>query len=72
MRYTVRLSDQAAEDLGNIVSFIAQDNPQAGEKFGLALVEAAFSLATFPYRGQTDEAAPKGAQITLSKIPRRL
>jgi plasmid stabilization system protein ParE len=67
MRYTVRLSDQAAEDLGNIVSFIAQDNPQAGEKFGLALVEAAFSLATFPYRGQQMKRRPKARKLLYRK-----
>jgi plasmid stabilization system protein ParE len=52
MRYSVRLNDQAAADLADIVLFIARDNPAAAEKLGLALVETAFSLATFPYRGQ--------------------
>jgi len=52
MRYSVRLNDQAAEDLADIVFFIARDNSSAAENLGLGPVETAFSLATFPYRGQ--------------------
>jgi len=37
MRYSVRLNDQAAADLADIVLFIARDNPAAAEKLGLAL-----------------------------------
>jgi plasmid stabilization system protein ParE len=53
--------------LGNIVSFIAQDNAQAGENIGLALVEAAFSLATFPYRGLQMKRRAKARKLLYRK-----
>ena len=67
MRYSVRLNDQAAEDLADIVSFIAQDNPAAAEKLGLALVETAFSLAILPYRGQQMRSRPKARKLIYGK-----
>jgi len=63
MRYSVRLNDQAAEDLAEIVLFIARDNAAAAEKLGLALVETAFSLATLPYRGQQMRSRPKARKL---------
>ena len=63
MRYSVGLNDQAAEDLADIVSFIARDNPSAAEKVGLGLVETAFSLARFPYRGQQMKSLPKARKL---------
>jgi plasmid stabilization system protein ParE len=67
MRYSVRLNDQAAADLADIVLFIARDNPAAAEKLGLALVETAFSLATFPYRGQQMKSRPKARKLIYGK-----
>ena len=72
MRYSVRLNDQAAADLADIVLFIARDNPAAAEKLGLALVETAFSLATFPYRGQQMKIAAKSPETNLRKVLDRL
>ena len=63
MRYSVRLNDQAAEDLDDIVFFIARGNPSAAEKLGLGPVETAFSLATFPYRGQQMKSLPKALKL---------
>ena len=68
MRYSVRLNDQAAEDLADIVSFIARDNPPAAEKLGLALVETAFSLAILPYRGQQTRSRPKARKLMRNEI----
>jgi plasmid stabilization system protein ParE len=67
MRYSVRLNNQAAADLADIVLFIARDNPAAAEKLGLALVETAFSLATFPYRGQQMKSRPKARKLIYGK-----
>jgi plasmid stabilization system protein ParE len=67
MRYSVRLNDQAAEDLAEIALFIARDNPAAAEKLGLALVETAFSLATLPYQGQQMRSRPKARKLIYGK-----
>jgi toxin ParE1/3/4 len=67
MRYSIRLNDQAAEDLRDIVSFVARDNPAAAEKLGLALVETAFSLRTLPYRGQQMKSRPKARKLICGR-----
>jgi hypothetical protein len=46
--FQLRLTSQAARDLQEIVSYIAPDNSAAAERFGLALVEKAELLKTFP------------------------
>ena len=63
MRYSARLNDQAAEDLADIVFFIARGNSSAAEKLGLGPVETAFILATFPYRGQQMKSLPKALKL---------
>jgi plasmid stabilization system protein ParE len=50
--FQLRLTSQAARDLQEIVSYIARDNPAAAERFGLALVEKAELLKTFPMLGK--------------------
>src|SRR5260370_691248 len=50
--FQLRLTSQAARDLPEIVSYIARDNPAAAERFGLALVEKAELLKTFPMLGK--------------------
>ncbi len=52
MGYKVIFAPQAIERLGEIVRYIAQDNPRAAEKFGLHLVERTGLLADFPELGQ--------------------
>ena len=49
--YRLRLSAQADRDLRQIVEFIARDNPAAAERVGLALLERAELLKTFPTLG---------------------
>jgi len=50
--FQLRLTSQAARDLQEIVSYIARDNSAAAERFGLALVEKAELLKTFPMLGK--------------------
>ena len=52
MGVAVILTPQSQEDLGEIVSFIARDNPNRAVQFGNALVDKALSLDTFPERGR--------------------
>ena len=51
MDYTLIYTKPAAQDLEQIVRYIAQDNPRAAEKVGLALVTLAESLTAMPHRG---------------------
>jgi plasmid stabilization system protein ParE len=48
----VILSPRAIQDLEEIVRYISFDNPQAAERLGYALIDAALSLAQFPERGR--------------------
>jgi plasmid stabilization system protein ParE len=48
----VILSPRAIQDLGEIVRYISFDNPDAAEKFGYALIDAALSLGSLPERGR--------------------
>src|SRR6185437_618985 len=52
MDYQVILSPRAIQDLQEIVRYISFDSPASAEKFGLALIEQAHSLRTFPERGR--------------------
>jgi toxin ParE1/3/4 len=48
----LRITSRAARDLEEIATYIARDNPVAAERFGLALVEKAELLKTFPMLGR--------------------
>ena len=50
--YEVVLSPLAVQDLVEIVTFIAADNPPVAERFGRALVQKTRLLATFPELGR--------------------
>jgi toxin ParE1/3/4 len=52
MGVPVILTPQSQDDLREIVSFIARDNPIQAVKFGDALIDKALSVATFPERGR--------------------
>ena len=52
MAYKIIWSLQARDDLREIVSFIAADNPVAAESFGLQLMTRTDSLADFPQLGR--------------------
>ena len=51
MDYKVGLTDAAQADLGAIVEFLAEKSPEAAEKIGHELLDAALTLTFFPRRG---------------------
>lgn len=51
MGWQVVFSIRSREDLRRIVEFIAQDDPAAAERFGLALIAQAESFANAPHIG---------------------
>ena len=52
MGQPVILTPQALEDLQQIVSFIARDNPDRARSFGNELIDKALSLTNFCERGR--------------------
>jgi len=52
MEYKVILTPPARHDLRSIGNYIAQDNPEAAKKFCRNLLLEAWTLKTFPDRGQ--------------------
>jgi len=48
MAYKIIWSLQARDDLREIVSFIAADNPAVAESFGMQLMTRTDALASFP------------------------
>ena len=51
MGFKIIFAPQAIERLASIVRFIARDNPQAAERFGMRLINHAEVLADFPDLG---------------------
>ena len=51
MAYRLIYTKPAARDLEEIVRYIAQDSPESAHATGLAMVELAESLPTFPLLG---------------------
>ena len=51
MDFRVEIKDPAIADLAEIVSYIAQDNPDAATALGHNLLDAALSLQSAPYKG---------------------
>jgi|SRR6185437_12922084 len=52
MDYKIVFSEPSIEDLGNIVHYIATDNPQAASRFGAKLIASVRNLAVFPRLGR--------------------
>ncbi len=52
MAFKIIWSKEAREDLREIVTFIAQDNPTAAESFGYLLISKIDVLAQFPQIGR--------------------
>ena len=52
MDYKIIFSEPAIDDLKNIVGFIAQDNQEAGARFGGKLIASVRHLAKFPRFGR--------------------
>jgi toxin ParE1/3/4 len=52
MAFKIIWSHQAREDLRDIVTFIAADNPTAAQSFGFLLISKVDQLAGFPQLGR--------------------
>jgi len=52
MDWPVILTPQSLDDLKNIISFIARDNPERAHSFGNELVDHALSIGNFPELGR--------------------
>ena len=52
MDFKVIWAPSARLDLKEIVSYIAEDNPEIAQRFGLTLIDATKSLASLPVRGR--------------------
>jgi len=51
MGYKVALTEEAEDDLGRVVRFLAKKHPEAAERIGHELLDVALSLTEFPRRG---------------------
>jgi toxin ParE1/3/4 len=51
MDFRVEITDPAIDDLAEIVSYIARDNPDAASALGNHLLDAALTLAQTPHKG---------------------
>jgi plasmid stabilization system protein ParE len=51
MDFRVEITDPAIDDLAEIVSYIAQENPNAASALGNHLLDASLSLAQIPHKG---------------------
>jgi len=52
MGHKVILTPQAQDDLREIVSFIARQNPERARSFGHELIDHALTLTQWPERGR--------------------
>jgi plasmid stabilization system protein ParE len=52
MGFKIIFSPELLEHLGEIVRYIAQDNPDAALRFGMKMLDRAALLADFPELGQ--------------------
>ena len=51
MGFQVGLTEAAQADLGVVVRFLAEQNPEAAARIGNEILDAALSLTLFPRRG---------------------
>jgi toxin ParE1/3/4 len=65
MDFRVEIKDPAIADLAEIVSYIAQDNPDAARALGNNLLDAALSLAETPYKGSRYQKPAGIRKLTL-------
>ena len=65
MDFRVEIKEPAIADLAEIVSYIAQDNPDAAKTLGNNLLDAALSLAETPRKGSSYQKLPDIRKLTL-------
>ena len=68
MGFKVILTPQAQDDLCDIVSFIAESNPERARSFGNELIDRALTLAEMPERGR---AVPEISEPSVREIIHR-
>jgi len=64
MGYQVGLTQEAQADLGAAVRFIAEKKPEAAERIGHELLDAALTLTMFPRRGAAVRRRPGLRKLT--------
>ncbi|MDP9097911.1 MAG: type II toxin-antitoxin system RelE/ParE family toxin [Verrucomicrobiota bacterium] len=65
MDFRVEITGPAIADLAEIVSYIAQDNPEAAAALGNNLLDAAMSLAQTPHKGSRYQKLAGIRKLTL-------
>lgn len=65
MDFRIEIAGPAITDLANIVSFIAQDDPEVARAFGNNLLDAAMSLGKAPFKGSPYPSLPHVRKLTL-------
>ena len=65
MDFRVEIKDPAITDPAEIVSYVAQDNPDAASVLGNHLLDAALSLAQTPHKG-----SPYPKLVNIRKLNR--
>lgn len=65
MDFQVEITGPAIADLAEIVSYIAQNNPEAARSVGNNLLDAALSLATAPFKGSRYQKLAGVRKLTL-------
>jgi toxin ParE1/3/4 len=72
MGFQVILTPQSLEDLEQIVSFIAKDNPARGRSFGNELIDRALSFGAFPELGRIVPEIGEAAVREITHAPYRI
>ena len=65
MDFRVEIKDPAITDLAGIVSYVAEENPDAGRKLGYAILDTALSLSKNPFKGSLYGRVPGIRKLTL-------
>jgi toxin ParE1/3/4 len=65
MGFKVILTPQSLDDLQEIVTFIAKDNPDRARTFGNELIDRALSVGTFPELGRV---VPEVGEPTVREV----
>ncbi len=65
MGFQVGLTEEAQADLGVVVRFLAEQNPEAAARIGNDILDAALSLTLFPRRGTPVRRRPGMRNLSL-------
>lgn len=66
MDYQVVWTESARADLKQLVTYIAEDNPSAAERFGIAIIEKIESVGEYPRIGRV---VPEENNEILRELP---